>query len=139
MKKKIGVLSVIAIMLSACAPSSMEEFRREGEAISRNFTLQLQKVETREDLVEMLPKIKKCYEEIVDLMIDLSAFKERHFGEAVDAWYASDQLASETLMIEMQRIYRLEGGKELMEDAQKESLFRLDAVLRKTVGSNRKS
>jgi hypothetical protein len=136
LKKRTIIFLFSAILLSACAPSSMEEFRREGEAISRKLTMQLQKVETREDLVEMLPEIKKRYEEIVDLMIDLNTFKERHLGEAVDAWYVSDQLASETLMIEMQRIYRLEGGRELMEGAQKESLFRLDGVLRKTATSN---
>lgn len=119
----------LTMLLAACAPSSMEEFRREGEAISRKFTEQLQRIETREDLVKALPEIKKHYEEIVDLMIEVNAFKEEHFGEAIDTYYSTDNLASEALMMEVKRIYRLEGGRELMESAQRESLFRLDAVL----------
>ncbi len=110
----------------------MEEYRREGEALSRKFTEQLQQIETREDLVKALPEIRKRYDEIADLMIEVDEFKEEHFGEAIDAWYPTDDLVSEALMIEMKRIYRLEGARELMENAQRESLFRLDAVLRKS-------
>jgi len=118
------------VFLWGCAPSSMEEYRREGEALCRSFMQDLQKIETREDLVKAIPKIKRHYEEIADLIIQAQNFKKEHLGEAVDPWDSSDMLASEALMFELKRIYRMEGGKELMENAQKEALFRLDATIK---------
>jgi GTP1/Obg family GTP-binding protein len=121
------------LILTACAPTSLDEYRREGEALCRRFTEDLQKIETREDLVKELPKIKRFYEEIADLMIEVKNFKEAHLGEATDTWSTPDDLASETLMIELKRVYRLEGAKELLEGVQRETYFRLDAALNKTI------
>jgi DNA gyrase/topoisomerase IV subunit A len=118
------------IFLCGCSPSSMEEYQREGEALCRSFTQDLQKIENREDLLKALPKIKQHYEEIADLIIEAQNFKKEHSGEAIDPWNSSDMLASETLMLELKRIYRMEGGKELMENAQREALFRLDAMIK---------
>jgi DNA gyrase/topoisomerase IV subunit A len=117
------------LISSGCTPSSMEEYRREGEALCRSFTHELQKIESREDLVRASPKIKQHYEEIVQLIIEAQNFKNVHSQEAIEAFETSDMLASEELMMELKRIYRMEGGKELMENAQKEALFRLSKAV----------
>ncbi len=114
-----------------CSPTSLEEYRREGESLCRRFTEELQKIETRDELLAALPNIRRRYEEFVDLMLEVKEFEEEHFGEATDPWNTSDFLASESLIIEMKRLYQLEGGRELMEKTQREALFRLDAALRR--------
>lgn len=118
-------IASLLLVFSGCAPSSMEEYRREGEALCRSFTQDLQKIETREDLVKAIAKIKRHYEEIADLVIAAKDFKKEHIGEAIDSWNSPDTLAGETLMLELKRIYRIEGGEELMENAQREAFFRL--------------
>lgn len=118
------------LLFCACTRSSIEEYRRDGEALCRSFTHLLQRVETREDLLKSLPEIKRHYEEIAKLVIEAQNYKKEHEGEAVEPWDSSDALASETLMLELKRIYRMEGGRELMENAQKEAFFRLDSTLK---------
>jgi hypothetical protein len=122
-------LLLLAFLLSGCAATSLDEYRREGEALCRAFTEDLQKIESREDLVKELPKIKKYYEEIVELMIAANEFKKAHLGEAIEPWSTPDELASEALMAELTRVYRLEGARELLDSVQKEPYFRLDAAL----------
>ena len=120
------------LIFTGCAPSTIEEYRREGEAICRSFTHELQKIESREDLVRASPKIKQHYEQIAQIVIEAQNFKNEHSGEAVDPFHSTDMLASEELMMELKRIYRMEGGKELMENAQKEALFRLSKEIKES-------
>ncbi|MBS3904301.1 MAG: hypothetical protein KGZ39_03130 [Simkania sp.] len=130
MKKGIFFLG-LWLLTAACAPTSIEEYRKEGEAICYQFTEDLKKIHAREELVKAIPNIKHRYEEIVDLLIGVKEFEKEHFGEASDPWNTANFLASEMLMVEMKRIYLIEGGREIMERAQREALFRLDAALRK--------
>ncbi len=64
-------------------------------------------------------------------MIHARTFQREHTDGALPAWEESDFLASEALMLEMKRVYQIEGAREIIEQAQREALFRLDAFLKK--------
>lgn len=122
---------VLAVCIfQGCSPSSPHEFRQEGESLCRKLTKQLQQVETREDLLRLAPQLKKCFSEFAELVVAARLYDKEHAGEAV-AEEKFDDLASETLLEEMKRIYKIEGARKIMEDLQRESLFSLDAKIKK--------
>ena len=116
---------VFLFLCTACSPHSLEDFQHEGEAVSKQLIVELKKIETREDLLKALPRLKEKFEKLVDLMIE--ARKCQLEGDEYEIAVESNTLISEALAQEMKRIYRLEAGRELIEKAQKEALLRLDA------------
>ncbi len=127
----IALVRVIffSMLVAGCAPSSSQEFRQEGDALCRSLTKELQKVETRDDLIKITPQLKKRFQQFAQLIMDARAFEKEHAGEAMPE-DGGDFLASEALMEEMKRIYAIEGARKIMEDAQREALFALDAYLK---------
>ena len=115
MKKILAALLVI----SGCSPQSQDDFHHEGESICRALVEELQDVENRQDLLKIAPRIKQHFENLVDLMI---AARKAQVQPQVDSTEMS-----QVLQAELKRIYRIEGGREVIEKAQKESLLRLDA------------
>ncbi|HAZ15474.1 MAG: hypothetical protein A2Y28_00385 [Chlamydiae bacterium GWC2_50_10] len=124
------LLVLTLLFLGSCSPSSQEDFLREGEALSRKIVLDLQKIQTKEDLVRMTPLLKKRFCALVELMIQARERQEKEWeGAFVDPQVP---LASfnELFVIELERIFSLERGREIMEKAQKQALDRLDACER---------
>lgn len=120
---------VLAAAMAACSPSSTQEFRQEGESLCRRLTKELQQVETRDDLLKMAPLLKKRFQQFAELVMEARKFQREHAGEAMPQ-DDGDYLASEALMEEMKRVYQIEGGRKIIEDAQREALFALDAYLK---------
>lgn len=112
----------LALLLYGCSPQSSEDFRHEGEAICRCLIEELQEIENRQDLLKKAPRLKTLFENLVDLMI---AARNAQVDPQVDSTEIS-----QVLQAELKRIYRMEGGREVIEKAQKESLLRLDAFER---------
>jgi len=121
---------ILLIVFAGCSPSSTQEYRQEGEAMCRQLTKELQQVQSRDDLIKMTPHLKKRFAQFAELMMQARAFEREHAGEAMPD-DDGDSLASEALMEEMKRIYRIEGGRKIVEDSQAESLFALDAYFKR--------
>jgi|SRR5579872_330670 len=109
---------LVLICLVSCAPATWEEFRLEGEAETRKFAAELRKIETQEELVKALPKIKKRFNMIADLLVKISGKTPVRETEP--------SLASDALFMEMARIYEMPGGRELIESCQSEAVRKLD-------------
>jgi len=117
---------LLPILLTACTPSSSEDFKREGESICQELTLDLQKIQTREELLRALPRFKKTFNSLVQLMIQAHKYQLRHpEEESFDSSFTTYQTNLE-LMSQLRRIYQIEGGQELIERAEREALIRLD-------------
>ena len=127
--QRLCKIAILILLAAGCSPSSPDEFRREGETLCRRLTKELQQVQTREDLVKMTPHLKKRFSQFAELVMEARTFQREHAGEAMQD-DEGDYLASEALMLEMKRIYRIEGARKIVEDAQRESLFALDAYLK---------
>lgn len=112
------VLAALLFLASGCSPQSQDDFHHEGESICRALVEELQEVENRQDLLKIAPRIKQHFEDLVDLMI---AARKLQVEPRVDSTEMS-----QVLQAELKRIYRIEGGREVIEKAQKESLLRLD-------------
>jgi hypothetical protein len=123
--EKLSMLIWILLLLAACSPNSSEDFQHEGEAQSRRLTQFLQKVENREQLLKAVPKLKLKFNKLVDLMIEARKFEQSHPDEISDP-FSLDMETNQALIAELKRIYKMEGGRETIEKAQKEALLRLD-------------
>ncbi len=126
MSQKSVASLLLLLFLAGCAPSSLEDYQREGSALCRQLAVDLQKIHNREELARALPQIEKQFEKFVDLMIEARTFQQKHPEDA--SLYESDE--SEILRAQLQRVCALEGGLDAMEKAQREALLRLDAFER---------
>lgn len=113
---------LIALWLVSCAPTSMEEFRQEGESIVLSLIQCLEKIETPADLKAESPRLKKKFAELADLMA--AAKKCQLKTPKKDALEPNLEI-SDSLKAEFVRIYRIEGCQEIMEEIQRESLHSL--------------
>jgi hypothetical protein len=78
-------------------------------------------------------ELEKHFDSLVDLMIEAREFQLRHPDSASNDILEGDNAASLLLEEQLRRIYALEGGREVIERTQHESLARLDAWERATV------
>lgn len=79
-------------------------------------------------MIRAVPQLKKHFEELVDLMILARDFQENHPDEVMPL--LAENTISNLLEQELRRIYMIEGGREIIENAQQEALVRLDAFER---------
>jgi hypothetical protein len=121
MKYKVFFLGMF---LCGCSPSSLEEYRYEGENLAREIAWELARVHSEEDLVAVAPRVKKKFAAMVDLMVAARRHQKKR-GEGENPWGGSEE-ASDFLKEEMMRIYEIEGCREAMQEIQRESLHRLD-------------
>ncbi|MES2274172.1 MAG: hypothetical protein V4487_08275 [Chlamydiota bacterium] len=115
MKILLGLL----ILLAGCAPSSLRDLRYEGESETHKLAVELQKIETTEDLQKALPKLKKKFNKLAGLLIKVREFSKKN-PDINETFLPS--ISGEELFVEMARIYEIPGGRELIESAQSEAV-----------------
>lgn len=109
--------------LASCSPATWEEIRFEGEAEIRKFAAELKQIESKEDLQKSLPKIKKRFNKMADLLIKIGDFQKKI---PLTDNEREPSLASEELFVEIARIYEIPGSRELIENCQAEAVRKLD-------------
>ena len=128
--RPVFFLLVIAVVLGSCSPHSSEEFQTEGEVLCRSLIETLQPIDSSEKLLSAEPVLKKKFESLVALMIEASTFVQKHPDSWDEGSSQKVSLISVTLKEQLHRIYSIEGGREVIERAQQESLVKLDAYER---------
>lgn len=117
------VLFFILFPLCSCTPSSLEDCQQESKKICRTIVEELKSVQTREDLSKKEPKLTTLFNELVDLLILAQEHQPTQSMECTPFFNPYD----EPLLLQMKRMYQIEGGREIIERAQKEALILLDA------------
>lgn len=106
----------ILIFLASCGPASLADLRYEGEAQTRKLAAELRTIESKEDLQKAIPKLKKRFNKIGELLIEARGFPKEE---------SEPSFASEQLFAELARLYEMPGGRELIESAQTEAIHQL--------------
>ena len=84
---------IFMVLLCGCNPSSLEDFQHEGEALCRSIVADVQDINNREDLAKASPKLKKRFNNLVDLMIEARTYSQAHPEEcALPPTTSSEQL-----------------------------------------------
>jgi hypothetical protein len=112
---------IALLFLVSCAPASWDDLRAEGEAETRKLALLLHRIDTKEQLQKELPKIKKSYLKIADLILEVKKMGSE--GALPEIRDPSD--VSDALFAELARLYEMPGCRELIEGAQSEAIHRL--------------
>lgn len=110
------IRSWILIFLVSCGPATVADLRYEGEAQTRKLAADLRTIETKEDLQKAVPRLKKRFNKIADLLVEAREFPKLD---------SEPSYASEQLFAELARLYEMPGGRELIESAQTEAIRRL--------------
>jgi hypothetical protein len=109
--------------LAGCSPSSLDDFRCEGESLCKELTQELRGIETSEQLIKEGPKIKTYFDKLAILIIQARKFQQEH--EYTENFVDGKSLASQNLLSELKRIYQMEGGRDIIEKAEQEALIKL--------------
>ncbi|MGL5627055.1 MAG: hypothetical protein ACRDDW_06050 [Candidatus Rhabdochlamydia sp.] len=114
------------LMLLGCSPSSYEDFQFEGDAHCRKILTTLRSIQDRQQLLQALPLLKQHFEDLADLIIAARKFQQTSL-ETKDFYPSFYSMA---LKEELKRLYQMEGGREMVEKAQKQAFLRLDILER---------
>lgn len=110
--------ALLLLLLASCGPTSVEDLRAEGESEVTKLTQLLRDVETKEDLQRKLPKIKKRYNNIAELVLQVKAIPDIPLDPEPSA-------AGDELFGELARLYEMPGCRELIESAQGDAIHEL--------------
>lgn len=108
------------IFLASCGPATFDDLRVEADAEIRLLAKELRGIETKEDLQKAIPRLRKRYNRIADLLIEA-----KNYPPAND----EGSSASEELFVELARIYEMPGGREGIELAETQAVQRLQSDL----------
>lgn len=118
---------IFFIAFVSCGSHSLEDFREEGEAVSQKLLVELSQIHTRQELLSSQIKLKRLFNDLVIIMIAAQNFREKHPDADLPELSLENHLLSDKLRTELDRIFQIEGARELLEKFQEESLDRLDA------------
>ncbi|PWU16115.1 MAG: hypothetical protein C5B45_01190 [Chlamydiae bacterium] len=116
-------LFIIFLILLGCNPSSYEDFQLEGDAHCRKMLNTLKGIQDRQQLLQAQPILRQHFENLVDLMIAARKFQQ----DSLEAKEFYPSFYSIALKEELKRLYEIEGGREIVERAQKQAFLRLGA------------
>ena len=126
MKMIASLCCFLSCILISCSPNSLEDFRFEGESVTREIVDELKLIHTREDLFTREQSLKRKFEKLVGIIIQARQYQIDFPEEALSQQLLQESESSLELLEEIQRVYQIEGGKECIERAQREPMLRLD-------------
>ena len=130
MMGRLWLLMGMLVLLSGCGPRSQEDYRYEGQRVSKALVRELQTVHRTEDLNPIEVRVTRLFDELVDIMIAAREYRYEHPSEEPLEVDERSQTVSRQLQREIERIRSLEGGAEWLERCQEEAEFRLAAFER---------
>lgn len=125
--KNFLLLILLLLLAVSCGLRSFEDFEEEGEGVIRSLIQDLKSIRTREQLLAASSKLQRQFDRLVSIMIAAEEFGLSHPELAKEevAWLNHD--LSDQLRVEINRLYRLEGGRQIIEKCQEKALYQLDA------------
>jgi hypothetical protein len=113
-------------LFTSCTQNSLDGYREEGQGIIRSIIEVLKPIHTREELVNSAPQLKRLFNNLTDILILAHEFRTKHPDAEVHGLTIDDHTLSDELRDELNRILRIDGGREILEKSQVEALNRLD-------------
>lgn len=131
---KLGLSTfLVTLLLTGCGPRSQEDFREEGEGLTRSLIQELQAIHTREQLLMASSRLQRLFDQLVNSMIAAEEFHALHPEQDKGELTQRNHDLSDQLRLELNRLYRLEGGRQMIEKCQENALHRLDACEKRRI------
>jgi hypothetical protein len=118
-----GILMVFSL-ISGCGPTSVADYQTLAISEMNSFTRLLKKIHDPKELKKKQNKIKIHFNSISKVMISYRSYLEKH-PEASDRSCEKLQVAAGFLKSELYRIYELDGGLNIIEEAQRDAYIKI--------------
>ncbi len=106
---------IFLCLLLGCQEASQDVLRAEGRAKAKNLIAELKKVRTKDQLVEREQVLRVKFEAYRELLERAESYVRAHPDSAPPPLEQEDHELSDSLRLELMRIMRLEGGREIVE------------------------
>jgi len=130
--QNIYSIILLLIVLVSCNSQPLDDFHEEGNGLVRSITETLKPIHTREELLKAAPRLKGLFNDLVSVAIEANEYSYYHPESERINLSPEDHYLSDALREELNRVCHIEGGREIVEKCQEESLHRLDAFLSKS-------
>ncbi|MGK5595519.1 MAG: hypothetical protein ACSNEK_09225 [Parachlamydiaceae bacterium] len=117
------ILLFFLLLLASCGPSCPEDYKELGKQKTRRLLIELQKINNRDQLIDAEKTLIECYKEIADLMVSVEGYRRTHPDEPALELTNQDHELSDKLRLEILRICRFDGGREIMDSIRLKSKF----------------
>lgn len=108
------VFSLICLLTACQGGSSYEDFREKGRAKTRSLTAELKAIRTKDQLIARQENVKQAFDQIAALAEKVKVYQKTHPHAESPPLTQEDKELSEQLGLEIFRICRLEGGREII-------------------------
>jgi hypothetical protein len=122
------LLLLFSCLFSACSYDSYEDFREEGHGVIRSLIKELEVIRSRDDVLSASPQLENLFLRLAQVMATAQQFEAQNPQLTMPGLSAKDHALSDQLRGELNRIYRLEGGKEAIEKCREPALKLLDLL-----------
>lgn len=129
--KKLLILLNLLLIATSCGSRSFEDFEEEGEGVIRSLIQELKAIHTREQLLAASGKLQRQFDRLTSIMIAAEEFGLSHPELDREEHLRLNHELSDQLRVELNRLYRLEGGRQIIEKCQERALYQLDAFKRR--------
>ncbi len=114
-----------ALVFVSCNSKSLDDYYDEGQNQISSIISDLESIQTRQQLLDASSRLQKQYIDLVNIIISAEEYLDKHPDQKI--WQHQETLLSDRLREELNRLYQIEGAREIMEKCQQEALYRLDA------------
>lgn len=117
---------ILLLLFASCSHECPDSYKEEAGTVMRTLIEEITPVKTAAELIKKQKKIKRLYTTLSDLAIAARKWQEKHPDALSCEGHNLDETLSEQLKKELERLYVIKGAREIMEEAQKEAIERLD-------------
>lgn len=124
-----NLMLILLIFLIACNKKTDDYFRAESRTQIKQLIDTFERIQSLDDFKELQPDLRSQLMELAELMIEIRKYQlmsGRTWKIEVDDLALSDQL-----LLEMNRVLRIDGAKEMLQMCQREALLTLDSFQKK--------
>ncbi len=122
--KALFISVVILTLFTSCAPTTSKDYQTQACVLMKAFVKDLKKIHDPRQLKKKQKVLKKHFNCLTILMMDYRSFFEKHPELDKEQSLKLQQIAY-TLKCELYRLYQLDGGLSLIEEAQKDAYVKL--------------
>jgi len=119
------------LFLTSCGSHSLDDFQEEGEGVIRSIIQELKTIHTRGELSIASTTLQRQFDRLVSIMIAAEEFGFSNQEVDKGGELRPNHELSDQLRVELNRLYHLEGGRQMIEKCQEKALYRLDAFERR--------
>ncbi len=120
-----AIYLLLTLTLCSCGPRSLDDIREEGEGVTNSLIEELKKIRNRDEMIIEAPRIKKLFDQLADLMLLADDYRRRHPHSDIPELSAQNHQYCDQLRQELTRLYLMEGGREIIEKCQEDSIKKL--------------